>query len=733
MEQDSQVPQPSDGPANKGPGDKGLKNKALALVNQVTRERASELIQGFFDELSDELLEFSQAATDDHVYQYFYARAKLIRSREQLTNTFLYQLEQPLADFGSERFSDDTALKGDAEDLSLVDEESMEEGVIITATSQRARSRYRELLWKLDRQFGLLAGVDVDKLEQNPFAPEQFCLALRKVLHHVTDATMVKKATYKLFEQEVINHLDKLYQELNRGLSDLGFVPGKAYGVVKARDVAGGSGERGWNRIIDREQTAGRSGEEYKRQLLSGLRGESGQYPAESGRYTEADLNRALDKIQELEWQRSREVQLPVMGSGGVQPVDIAAVTEKLLHKLTQLLATGEDAQLHKVDMQTIDLVGMLFEYILNDKQLPDMVKAMLSHLHTPLLKLAFVDRSFFQQSEHPARVLLNRLAQAGTRWVKADGGSEYGVYERIQQCVEHLLKNGGNSVRPFTEELMSFNTFLKRLELKIEMMEKRATEEAKGEDLRNQVNRRVHRELSYRIGSRELPSAVLMFLLQPWTDYLCQLLLRSSEESDDWRQALDLVDDLLWGLQISGNADEKHRWRQHYPWIETKIRQGFEAIGYEEGSRRKMLSAINHVYKSQLQDQDLRPAPEAVRSRLIKLAERRAGVQAEGNRKLSGDEQQNLASLGDLPFGTWFEFDSGRREKLVWYNLRTQQFLFTDQAGHRSSMRTGQDIARLMTSGTMRIADAEDKPLVDRTLEQIQADLSAEQQVASG
>lgn len=719
MERDSQAPQSPD----------ELKIKGLTLVNHITRETSSALLQQFFDELSNELLEFSQNSTDDHVYQYFYARAKLIRSRERLIKTFLHHLEQPLAKFGGERFCDETGLQDDADDLSLVEDEVMEEEVAITAIRQRSEARYRELLWKLNRQFAMLTAVREFGVEHNPIAPGGFCLALRKVMPHFTEAVCVKTATYKLFEQRVVNRLEAMYQHINRRLNDLGFVPSRTYNVVKARDNAN-LGRRGDNRGQRRRFIApsDRSGAAYKQQLLAGLRGgqfSQPQYGAEDAGYSQDDLYQALDKVQELEWRQSRQQNVALPTSDGLQPRDIAQVTEMLLHRLTELLTPGDQAQLDESDMRTIDLVGMLFEYILNDDQLPDAVKALLSYLHTPLLKLAFTDRGFFQQAEHPARVLLNRLAEAGTKWVKADGKSEYGVYERMRESVERLLRDADKEARPFAEELLSLNAFLKRLELKIELMEKRAAEQAQGEDRRNEINRRVHRELNYRIGNRHLPSAILMFLLQPWTDYLCLLLLRFGEESDEWHDALDLVDDLLWGLQISGNADEKQRWRQHYPWIESMVQRGFAAIGYEEGSRRKMTSAIHHVYKLQLQDQEVRSAPEAVRSRLVRLAERRAGVQAEQESVLTPEEQQHLELLGQLPFGTWFEFESGRREKLVWYNLRTQQFLFVDQSGHRSGMRTGQDIARLMSVGTMRVLDTEDKPLVDRTLEQIQADLS--------
>src|SRR5690606_31053796 len=67
-----------------------------------------------------------------------------------------------------------------------------------------------------------------------------------------------------------------------------------------------------------------------------------------------------------------------------------------------------EQAQLSDVDMQTMELVGKLFEYLQTDQNLPNSIKAPLSYLHIPLLKIAFTDKDFFAQAEHPARVLLN-------------------------------------------------------------------------------------------------------------------------------------------------------------------------------------------------------------------------------------------------------------------------------------------------------------------------------------
>src|SRR5690606_36420979 len=123
------------------------------------------------------------------------------------------------------------------------------------------------------------------------------------------------------------------------------------------------------------------------------------------------------------------------------------------------------------------------FEYMLNDENLPDSVKALLSYLHTPFLKVAFVDPGFFEQAEHPARLLLNNLAEAGARWVGNDGSSQYDIYNKIRDVVNRILKDFDNDIKVITELLLEFSSYTKNILRRQELMEKRATERAQGEE----------------------------------------------------------------------------------------------------------------------------------------------------------------------------------------------------------------------------------------------------------
>ena len=61
-----------------------------------------------------------------------------------------------------------------------------------------------------------------------------------------------------------------------------------------------------------------------------------------------------------------------------------------------------------------IDMVALMFSFIQQDQALPAAVQALLSRLQLPYLRLALTDGGMFSDSHHPARVLMDRLAEVG-------------------------------------------------------------------------------------------------------------------------------------------------------------------------------------------------------------------------------------------------------------------------------------------------------------------------------
>ena len=121
---------------------------------------------------------------------------------------------------------------------------------------------------------------------------------------------------------------------------------------------------------------------------------------------------------------------------------------------------------------------------MLSDEALPDSVKAVLSYLHTPLLKMALADPLLFEQEDHPARKLLNALAYAGQRWVSADGASQFKVFPKIKSIVRSVIMEEASDLETAVAQLLEeFLAFSAKVSKKLDMLEQRARAKAEGEE----------------------------------------------------------------------------------------------------------------------------------------------------------------------------------------------------------------------------------------------------------
>jgi hypothetical protein len=434
--------------------------------------------------------------------------------------------------------------------------------------------------------------------------------------------------------------------------------------------------------------------------------------------YNSNQLVDVLEQMQGQAYHLSQQV-LADHDSGPIA-ISVQTVADVSRQMMQQIASENENGAVEASDMQTIDLVGMLFEYMLSDDHLPDSVKALLSYLHTPFLKIAFIDKGFFEQPEHPARVLLNSLAEAGVRWVSNDGSDQYDIFTKIKTTVFRLLHEFKNDVRIFAELLIEFNAYTNNVARRQELMERRALEKAQGEEKLREAKLQVNREVRSRTDNREMPSAILLLLLQPWSDYLSFVLLRYGDKAESWSRALNVIDDLLWSLEPKISQQDKVRQMEMQESLHSLLERGFETIGYEQAKGRKLLDAVASLQRMALLSRKAEPAPAPMRSKLESLAAEKAGHINIRQQPVSLEEAKIVDSLKMVEFGTWFEFDGGKRLKVAWYNKKTQHYMLVDQQGRKVSLAAGLQLARDMIAGRAKIIAGSTKPFFERALENI-------------
>lgn len=612
-------------------------------------------------------------------------------------------------------------------ELSIVDNLELEESLVLSAIVQTVDNELAEPLWALNQRMALINGGEPVREASNPCAPVQFSESMRKACKLVPMNIPAAKTVLNIFGKQLGRIASDVVGETNRYLGEQGLMQDLQYRKTKPKVAK--------RKPLEGEADALVGGDEesstYQSSLLEAIRGlqqtlaNLSQSPQPLG----AAAGNVLSGSQMIEALQAVQLQsmLNMLAMGNVPgqaipPMNIASMQQQLQSQLADKGRVGEN------DMHAIDLVGRVFEYMLRDDNLPDSVKAALSYLHTPFLKLAFIDPGFFENPDHPARVLLNNLAEAGIRWVGNDGTIQHSMLTKIRETVDRLLNEFTNDVKVITSVLLDFNSYTKNIVRRQELMEKRAAEKAQGEEKLREAKHRVNQEVMTRTEDSDLPSSILLFLLQPWFDYLSFCLLRYGAESQQWSAAIELIDDLLWAISHKSTHGDVQIQKELIVRLPVDMQAGFEVIGYDVDKAEKLIGSIVDILRAAVAQEApaLEPAPVREEAKKVVAEKKQVAPIVPASNEITEEEQCVINGLKQIEFGTWFEFEGGRRLKVAWYNARTMHYMLVNQVGKKEAMLTGLELARKMIAKTMHIVSGSSKPFFERALEDIYQNMTA-------
>lgn len=652
-------------------------------------------------------------------------------------------------------------------ELSLLDNQVLEETIAISSITHRADAYFSESLWALNQRLSVLNNGEPVTEVSNPVAPVQLCDALRRALRLLKVDVKIKIMAFKAFDRQIDSLVQKLLETCNNYLQQQGILPNLKYKLSseekdktqdklsnvdtsseafeQLKDYLGEGHEQQLIHSIRRlhkrvseeklisKETSSLIGDQPSIELNANVTldpSDNSQVISDQATATAADLLKAINNLR----QKTHDNMDEKISQDSIdlsKPADIDNVAAQIKENLKNSTQKTKVAQ---YDIQTIDLVGLLFEYMLNEEQLPDRVKTLLSHLHTPFLKIAFLDVHFFEHEEHPARLLLNALTDAGCKWIDAQSKIEFDIYNNIKLIVNRILKTQENEVKVVAECLLSFRSEIKQLTRKQELMEKRAKEKAEGEDKLRQAKQRVNTEIKRRIKDKELPSVILLFLIKVWSDYLSFVILRYGRMSKTWENALLLMDDLLWACELKNNKQEQLRQYELQAVLIDSIQKGLDSISFSKNKTENVVDALSGVFKKVNNKLEAEVALPQEREALIQQANKMAGEAVPVMEPTTVEESALIENLNMIEFGTWLEYSDGTRLKIAWYNAHTTQYMLVNQMGKRQEMITALALAREMIAQKVKVISGSAKPFFERALENILERLNAQsEQLSAG
>jgi hypothetical protein len=97
----------------------------------------------------------------------------------------------------------------------------------------------------------------------------------------------------------------------------------------------------------------------------------------------------------------------------------------------------------------------------------------------------------------------------------------------------------------------------------------------------RNMLAQRLAADFQERLRDKKVPDFVVAFLCGPWAQVVAESQLRNADGTTDAQGYLDLVDDLIWSVQVKLARRNRDRLVQLVPNLLVKLRHGLLLIEY--------------------------------------------------------------------------------------------------------------------------------------------------------
>ncbi|MBS0557523.1 MAG: DUF1631 domain-containing protein [Proteobacteria bacterium] len=461
------------------------------------------------------------------------------------------------------------------------------------------------------------------------------------------------------------------------------------------------------------------------RELLAGRRSALGvpdAMPANAYVPSSNDLQSVLGTLQ-------AKPIAPMMMGGKLVQRSIGHLKQDLLSHLRQQSPDGQAPQLTAEDSDTIDLVGMLFDYLTKNVRPNGSTQSLMTKLQVPLLRVALRDKNFFTRRSHPARQLLNAIAETGTHWLDdSEGPADRALVDKMQVVVDKVSHEFDGNLGLIEGMLTDLSQHMHTLARKAEVTERRHVDAAKGREKLAVAREQAQAAIAGRIVKSKPNKLVRTLLEQAWTDVLALTLLRQGEDSEVYTRRLQVADQLIAATGTRAEAKAP-------PELRGEIETALDQVGYHKDD-------VQAVVKRLFTPDEVADGEEAVTNTeiAIKLKSKpRLGDDATAapppaprQRKTyapDSPEARALERIKTLPFGSWFEFRTNQqgdtvRRKLAWFSTLTGNCLFVNQRGMRVEERTLDQLARDMVTGQVSFVEPETETLVDRAWKAIVSSL---------
>ena len=718
----------------------------LHSVRQFAKRQINDLLQQLFNNTDDALFEMADRSHNDSDQHMFFESMRQIRlHRRKISTQFVSEFYRGFERVfqTNEEFED---AEGSADEMSLLHNDELEVSVAIAGMVSKVTSQFSLPIMHLTKRLDHLSPERNVTERLNPLGPERIGQSFVSAIDVLEIDIKVRIILLKLFERFVMEGLGPMYGEANNLLAEAGVLtdiqavmrqdrnPLPADVPADAEEANDPSGQHG--SPADDQQSPGRAaGNNYARtgqaaptraagsfsviqNLLARTRGSGTPSPAG----TSTELISTPQLLTVLSEVQNEVDQRPFDLSETPQILDLRELVASRTERVT-----GGDTSMAQADDDAVNFVGMLFDYILNDRNLAIPMKALIGRLQIPIVKLAVLDKSFFEKPGHSARQLLNELSSAGIGWSAATELKRDALYNKIESIVLRVMNGFKEDPNIFTDLVKELRGFVTNDDKRYALVERRVKETETGKAKTIAAKKAVQQLINQKASGMRLPPDVGRFVSDVWSKVLVYASVKDGAESSQWQSDVQALDDLMWCLQPLDNLNDLQRREALIPDLISALQQGMQHLELADSERNEVTRMLSDQL-NQMSDHDRLfleedEVPDVYQSfeqleEIVLTAPDESPEAAD----VTPPEPAIVAEIDGLREGVWIELmqESGDRIrcKLAAIIGDGERFVFVNRRGMKVAEKTRMGVAVELKKKTLTILD--ESQVFDRALQAV-------------
>lgn len=562
-------------------GKTGHDTGLLSECRNMAAEKLAASLSDMMGRVDDALFELAEKAMNNIEQSHYFDAMRDVRlKRKNIESEFSKRLIERCS-LNVPAPADQTALPLENE-LSLIEDNLLETSLAVSNMVAKANYLCKDELFALEQRIAYLLRLDCATKASNPLDPVNICNAFKDACNELDSDIKVKLIILKLFEKYVIRDLKGIYQEINRLLAQNNILPVISYAIRNNASAEAAIGEALQESCMVEEGNQGSADLFASLQALIKTSGTSpGMVPGAAipsspglaGGIHQASTGEVLSNLTMLQRGAPGHIFGETIHSGAAPD---AAGTANVLRELKSHTVfstmSGEENY-------TIDIVAMLFDYILDDHNIPDRMKAIIGRLQIPVLKVVMLDRTFFSKKMHPARGLLNTLSHAAIGLDGHDDETAASIYTKADQAVQRILNEFDDDIRIFQDLLDELEAFLKEISRQCEEKMEQARKEMEEQTLHHNAGIIANQEVRKRIDNADIDQAVKTFLNEYWSRLLMISFLKDEGDCTSMQTHIETMDRLIWSVLPKHNPEERRLLVEALPGLLGALNEGMDRL----------------------------------------------------------------------------------------------------------------------------------------------------------